>query len=72
MMPQPSPLESRGIAARLDRLPVTALHTAIVVVCALGPLFDVVEAALIWPTSSVSTAGSNSSMIANGYTSIMM
>lgn len=42
-----------GIAMRLDRLPVTRLHAAIVVVCALGLLFDVVEAALSNALSAV-------------------
>ena len=42
----PSAIDDTDIAARLDRLPVTALHWAIVILCALGLLFDVVEAAL--------------------------
>ena len=33
------------LTARLDALPVTPLHRAIVIICALGLLFDVVEAA---------------------------
>src|SRR5688572_9370526 len=45
-----------AIAARLDRLPVTRLHMAIVVVCAFGLLFDVVEAALSNALSAVFSA----------------
>ncbi len=44
------------VAARLDRLPVTWLHAAVVVVCALGLLFDVVEAALSNALSAVFSA----------------
>jgi putative MFS transporter len=45
--------DDHGVAMRLDRLPVTRLHAAIVVVCALGLLFDVVEAALSNALSAV-------------------
>jgi putative MFS transporter len=45
-----------GITARLDRLPVTRLHAAIVVLCALGFLFDVVEAVLSNALSAVFSA----------------
>jgi hypothetical protein len=45
-----------GIAARVDALPVTPLHGAIVVLCALGLLFDVVEAALSNALSAVFSA----------------
>ncbi len=41
------------IAARLDRLPVTPLHRAIVTLCALGLMFDVIEAALSNALSAV-------------------
>ena len=44
------------IATRLDALPVTRLHWAILVVCALGLLFDVVEAALSNALSAVFSA----------------
>jgi MFS family permease len=46
MTPPARSTEASGIATRLYRLPVTPLHWAIVVLCALGLLFDVVEAAL--------------------------
>jgi putative MFS transporter len=52
----PFPGAPDTVAARLDRLPVTALHWAIVVVCALGLLFDVVEAALSNALSAVFSA----------------
>src|SRR5690349_11321478 len=41
------------IAGHLDALPVTPLHILIVVVCALGLLFDVVEAGLSNALSAV-------------------
>ena len=44
------------IAARLDALPVTPLHWAILVVCALGLFFDVVEAGLSNALSAVFSA----------------
>jgi putative MFS transporter len=56
MMPPPSHLDDPGIAARLDRLPVSRLHGAVVVLCALGLLFDVVEAALSNALSAVFSA----------------
>ena len=34
------------VAARMDRLPVTALHAAAIVLCALGFMFDLLEIAL--------------------------
>jgi putative MFS transporter len=46
----------QAIAGRLDALPVTPLHGAIVVLCALGLLFDVVEAALSNALSAVFSA----------------
>jgi putative MFS transporter len=45
-----------AIAARLDALPVTPLHWAILIVCALGLLFDVVEAGLSNALSAVFSA----------------
>jgi putative MFS transporter len=48
--------EPADVAARLDRLPVTWLHGAIVAVCALGLLFDVIEAALSNALSAVFSA----------------
>src|SRR5882757_5038071 len=45
-MLSPNHPHEAGVALRLDRLPVAALHAAAVVLCALGLLFDVVEAAL--------------------------
>jgi putative MFS transporter len=45
-MLSPSHTDDAGIGPRLDRLPISALHVAVVVICALGLLFDVVEAAL--------------------------
>ena len=44
------------IAARLDALPVTPLHRIILVVCALGLLFDVIEAGLGNALSAVFSA----------------
>jgi MFS transporter, putative metabolite:H+ symporter len=44
------------VEARLDALPVTPLHWAIVVVCALGLMFDVIEAALSNALSAVFSA----------------
>jgi putative MFS transporter len=44
------------VAARLDALPVTPLHWAIVLVCALGLMFDVIEAALSNALSAVFSA----------------
>jgi hypothetical protein len=41
-----APLGGDPIAAQLDALPMTRLHCAIVIVCALGLFFDVVEAGL--------------------------
>src|SRR5882724_12506129 len=38
--------EAAEPVAQLDRLPVTPLHLAIAAVCALGLMFDVIEAAL--------------------------
>jgi putative MFS transporter len=38
-------------ANQLDRLPVTSLHLAIVVLCALGLAFDVIESALSYALS---------------------
>jgi MFS transporter, putative metabolite:H+ symporter len=52
----PPPARAVDIAARLDRLPVSPLHAAIVVLCALGLLFDVVEAALSNALSAVFSA----------------
>lgn len=45
-----------GLAARLDALPVTRLHWAIMLTCALGLLFDVVEAGLSNALSAVFSA----------------
>jgi putative MFS transporter len=56
MMEEPHRQDAPEIAARLDRLPLSALHAAIVVVCALGLLFDVVEAALSNALSAVFSA----------------
>ena len=53
-MPQATP--APDIAARLDALPVTPLHAAVVVLCALGFLFDVAEAALSNALSAVFSA----------------
>ena len=44
------------IAGRLDALPVTPLHAAVVLLCALGFLFDVAEAALSNALSAVFSA----------------
>lgn len=56
-MTNPTPGETpKTIAARLDRLPVTPLHWASVVLCGLGLLFDVVEAALGNALSAVFSA----------------
>lgn len=44
------------IAVRLDRLPVTPLHWGLLVLCALGLLFDVVEAGLSNALSAVFSA----------------
>jgi len=44
------------IAARLDALPVTPLHRIVLVVCALGLLFDVIEAGLGNALSAVFSA----------------
>jgi len=44
------------VAARLDRLPVTPLHWAVLIVCAVGLLFDVVEAGLSNALSAVFSA----------------
>jgi putative MFS transporter len=44
------------VVARLDALPVTQLHIVVVVLCALGFLFDVAEAALSNALSAVFTA----------------
>jgi len=41
-----------GYPAQLDRLPVTPLHCAIVILCALGLTFDVIEAALGYALSA--------------------
>jgi putative MFS transporter len=49
-------VDAAGIAARLDRLPATPLHWAILAVCALGLLFDVVEAGLSNALSAVFSA----------------
>jgi putative MFS transporter len=46
MLPPSNESEDSSIAARLDRLPVTPLHAAIVALCALSLVFDVGEAAL--------------------------
>ena len=54
--PDPGEFASHPIAARLDALPVTPLHGAIVVLCALGLLFDVIEAALSNALSAVFSA----------------
>ena len=51
MMPQAAPVPD--IAGRLDALPVTPLHGAVVLLCALGFLFDVAEAALSNALSAV-------------------
>ena len=40
------PTENSTIAARLDRLPVTSLHVAIVAVCAVGLFADIAELVL--------------------------
>jgi MFS transporter, putative metabolite:H+ symporter len=53
-MPQAAPVPD--IAARLDALPVTPLHAAVMVLCALGFLFDVAEAALSNALSAVFSA----------------
>lgn len=45
-----------SIPAELDALPVTPLHIAVVVICALGLLFDVVEAGLSNALSAVFSA----------------
>jgi putative MFS transporter len=47
---------SAPIEARLDALPVTPLHWAIVIVCALGLMFDVIEAALSNAFSAIFSA----------------
>ena len=52
----PAAIGADPIAARLDALPVTPLHWAIVVVCALGLMFDVIEAALSNALSAVFSA----------------
>jgi MFS transporter, putative metabolite:H+ symporter len=44
------------IVARLDRLPVTRLHWGVIVLCACGLLFDVVEAGLSNALSAVFSA----------------
>src|SRR6188474_2692768 len=44
------------LEAQLDALPVTPLHWAIVVVCALGLMFDVIEAGLSNALSAVFSA----------------
>src|SRR5262249_51532105 len=49
-------VEDADIAARLDRLPLTRLHVAVILVCAFGLLFDVVEAALSNALSAVFSA----------------
>ena len=51
-----APIGTDPIAARLDALPVTRLHWAILVVCALGLFFDVVEAGLSNALSAVFSA----------------
>jgi hypothetical protein len=43
MTPPSTQPDAADVAARLDRLPVTVLHVAIVVLCALGLLFDVAK-----------------------------
>jgi MFS transporter, putative metabolite:H+ symporter len=47
---------SPTLESQLDALPVTPLHWAIVVVCALGLMFDVIEAALSNALSAVFSA----------------
>jgi MFS transporter, putative metabolite:H+ symporter len=47
---------SAPVEARLDALAVTPLHWAIVIVCALGLMFDVIEAALSNALSAVFSA----------------
>jgi putative MFS transporter len=54
MIPQTA--SGPDVAARLDALPVTPLHIAVVVLCALGFLFDVAEAALSNALSAVFSA----------------
>jgi MFS transporter, putative metabolite:H+ symporter len=51
-----SPARTIDIAARLDRLPVTALHRWILVVSALGLWFDIAEIALSNALSAVFSA----------------
>jgi MFS transporter, putative metabolite:H+ symporter len=58
-MPPLSANPARDVAARLDRLPVTPLHWAVLVVCAVGLLFDVVEAGLSNALSAVFSAPPN-------------
>jgi putative MFS transporter len=53
LQPQEAPVD---VAARLDRLPVTRLHAAILLVCAFGLFFDVVEAGLSNALSAVFSA----------------
>jgi putative MFS transporter len=55
MLP-PGASPTLDVAARLDRLPVTPLHWAILIVCAVGLLFDVVEAGLSNALSAVFSA----------------
>jgi MFS transporter, putative metabolite:H+ symporter len=55
-MPEPMAPRDPGIAARMDALPVTWLHIAVVFVSAMGLLFDVVEAALGNALSAVFSA----------------
>ncbi len=41
------PMETAGdVSARMDRLPITTLHMAAVILCALGFMFDLLEIAL--------------------------
>jgi MFS transporter, putative metabolite:H+ symporter len=51
--------DEHDIAGRMDRLPVTALHMAIVAVCALGLGFDTLEVALGSVLSAVFSAPSS-------------
>lgn len=55
-MPPLSDAGTTRIAARLDRLPVTRLHWALITACAIGLLFDIVEAGLSNALSAVFSA----------------
>ncbi len=50
------PVADADIAGRLDRLPITRLHAAIVAVCSIGFTFDLLEVALGGALSAVFSA----------------